>query len=973
MLKVLLLIFAAQLSFGAACPKTGSTYYCDNASTESANRTAFVDTMAAIDCGETLVLKANTEIKTANTTMSGYAQNGTSFGLTNKTTAACQTGKYITIKSSRADELPQGVRVSPADAAKMARLVVTHAYPLIVTYANAHHYKLEGIHFTNDPSMDSGCTATPTVTACTMGTYLIGADTYAPEASPNNLIFDRCLCAPYNPNVKFGSVLGCAQIEAREVTFKNSYIYGFSGWLVNSFNGLNPFQHTVTSVSSGTAPVVTFSPGSATLASKYVWEFGGFTGDYAVLNGTQVMVPTSSTTGTTPSVSARIVNIIAGSDPKTVQVTTQWPHPFETGHSVTIAMAGGGTSSLSCLSGQTVTLTKVNANRVSFTISGCASSAYYFDASDDDNVALQINTTGFSTGSLGWVRAVEKGNYYGLFTVGGPGPITLENNYIQAQFAHFFTGGGGSGASAKAAHVATIASVDTPNTVFTLSHVNGLSVNDMIAMYNSGGQPCQGKVTAINGKQITTAGVGTFRPSNGCTFSVGGSVRWRGYPIEGLKIVRNTFETLQDTQIMGHKGAIEVKTGKDWLVLGNKFIGEDDSPQLFMTVRNDAANSQGVWATAEGIHFISNITQVGTSNIAPVDDQGGIQTQRRIGDRYNPNVFRNNLHFQAMGRPFTTIRFGSIIAEHNTYIPTGVTMRGDYLTTINAITSGQECGAYPNGVRPFIWSSNIVSYGFYGFSGASDCWDLTKRGNVYIDQYSQNPYWENAPNNQVAANVAALGLAGTCDVVGENWKNCYLGGGSTYKGDGDDGKDPGVDMEELVDDQSGWSVRAGLVIEDAITKKTKNPAAWKIGSTRVAITANRIAGGTCTFILYTNAARTTQHGDTDSAPEQDCARTGNTSSPGTVTLVLGTNTALTASTTYYYKLTMGSAVMVGEFATTAAGSGIAASWNRARECGTDGSTFGTAVSANTPYSVASGSVRYCRAAVGEPVEVLVAP
>jgi hypothetical protein len=155
------------------------------------------------------------------------------------------------------------------------------------------------------------------------------------------------------------------------------------------------------------------------------------------------MVPTSSTTGTTPSVSARIVNILAGSDPKTVQVTTQWPHPFETGHSVTIAMAGGGTSSLSCLSGQTVTLTKVNANRVSFTISGCASSAYYFDASDDDNVALQINTTGFSTGSMGWVRGVEKGNYYGIFTVGGPGPITLENNYIQAQFAHFSRAGVG--------------------------------------------------------------------------------------------------------------------------------------------------------------------------------------------------------------------------------------------------------------------------------------------------------------------------------------------------------------------------------------------------------------------------------------------------------------------------------------------------------------------------------------------------
>jgi hypothetical protein len=180
-------------------------------------------------------------------------------------------------------------------------------------------------------------------------------------------------------------------------------------------------------------------------------------------------------------------------------------------------------------------------------------------------------------------------------------------------------------------------------------------------------------------------------------------------------------------------------------------------------------------------------------------------------------------------------------------------------------------------------------------------------------------------------------------------------------------------MEELICEVDGYCGKSGLFVYDAYTKRTLNPAAWKIGSTRAAITANRINGGTCTFILYTNAARTTEHGDTNTDPEKDCARTGNTSSPGTVTLVLGTNTALAASTTYYYKLTMGSAVMVGEFATTASGSGIAASWNRSRECGSDGSTFGTAVSANTPYSVASGSVRYCRDSAGEPVEVLVAP
>ena len=125
---------------------------------------------------------------------------------------------------------------------------------------------------------------------------------------------------------------------------------------------------------------------------------------------------------------------------------------------------------------------------------------------------------------------------------------------------------------------------------------------------------------------------------------------------------------------------------------------------------------------------------------------------------------------------------------------------------------------------------------------------------------------------------------------------------------------------------------------------------------------------------YTDAIRSTEHGDTNTSGEKLCTRTGNVSpDKGRAVFVLGTNTALTASTTYYYKLTVGSAVMVGSFTTRASGSGQSWLWNRARECGTDGSTFGTAVSANTPYSVAAGNVRYCRDSAGAPVDVVIAP
>ena len=154
-----------------------------------------------------------------------------------------------------------------------------------------------------------------------------------------------------------------------------------------------------------------------------------------------------------------------------------------------------------------------------------------------------------------------------------------------------------------------------------------------------------------------------------------------------------------------------------------------------------------------------------------------------------------------------------------------------------------------------------------------------------------------------------------------------------------------------------------------------NPAAFQIGSTRAAITFRRIQAGTCELVVYTDAIRSTEHGDTNTSGEKLCTRSGNlVNTDGTIAFVLGGNTALTASTTYYYKLTLGTAVMVGSFTTRASGSGLSYSWNEAMECGTDGSSYGTSVSANTPYAISAGAVRYCgEASTTGVASALVAP
>src|SRR5262249_55733237 len=53
----------------------------------------------------------------------------------------------ITIQSSRASELPSGIRVSPAQSALFAKLQTTNEGPVVKTAPGAHQYHFVGIEF----------------------------------------------------------------------------------------------------------------------------------------------------------------------------------------------------------------------------------------------------------------------------------------------------------------------------------------------------------------------------------------------------------------------------------------------------------------------------------------------------------------------------------------------------------------------------------------------------------------------------------------------------------------------------------------------------------------------------------------------------------------------------------------------------------------------------------------------------------
>ncbi len=147
---------------------------------------------------------------------------------------------YITICSSALAELPEGERVGPADAPRMARLLVRNHAGLsfgpaaVRTEARAHHYKLEGLEITSDPNA-------VIADLVTLGDGSESQDTL--EEVAHHLVVDRCL-------IRAGSSTQPAKrgvaLNSGESSITNSYLAGFKlvgddSQAVAMWNGPGPY------------------------------------------------------------------------------------------------------------------------------------------------------------------------------------------------------------------------------------------------------------------------------------------------------------------------------------------------------------------------------------------------------------------------------------------------------------------------------------------------------------------------------------------------------------------------------------------------------------------------------------------------------------------------------------------------------------------------------------------------------------
>jgi len=142
---------------------------------------------------------------------------------------------FITIKSSRAGELPEGVRVSPAQSALFAKLQsATKGDPVLKTHAGAHHYKFIGIEF-----------STTNADVLVYDLIRLGeaqAQTSL-DAVPHHLVIDRCYIHGFaTQEVQRGISLNSSETSVTNSHISDIHGRGYDTQAICGWNGPGPFQ-----------------------------------------------------------------------------------------------------------------------------------------------------------------------------------------------------------------------------------------------------------------------------------------------------------------------------------------------------------------------------------------------------------------------------------------------------------------------------------------------------------------------------------------------------------------------------------------------------------------------------------------------------------------------------------------------------------------------------------------------------------
>ncbi|MBA3320276.1 MAG: hypothetical protein H0T45_02355, partial [Pyrinomonadaceae bacterium] len=143
--------------------------------------------------------------------------------------------EFITIRSSRHSELPEGVRVTPTQSALMPKLTSPSYSYAVRPMRGAHHYRFEGIEFA---PVDAQVF---TYHLIALGSYGAEQDTLAEV--PHHLSFDRCYVHAFpGQEITRGILLNSAHTDITNSHVSDFKARTFDSQAIGGNNGPGPFR-----------------------------------------------------------------------------------------------------------------------------------------------------------------------------------------------------------------------------------------------------------------------------------------------------------------------------------------------------------------------------------------------------------------------------------------------------------------------------------------------------------------------------------------------------------------------------------------------------------------------------------------------------------------------------------------------------------------------------------------------------------
>ncbi len=436
----------------------------------------------------------------------------------------------------------------------------------------------------------------------------------------------------------------------------------------------------------------------------------------------------------------------------------------------------------------------------------------------------------------------------------------------------------------------------------------------------------------------------------------------------GSYFVKNSYECKNCINIHFHGNVVE----NNWT--GN---GDQSGVGIWVISQNDNGNGNE-WVRGENLNFHDNILK---------NSELGFRVTTNGSNVYGlPNKqvhVKNNIGIGIGGTDYPSIpdqnatgngsglqpggRCEDCSWDHNTIYPGSTTNGNGWQFDTSAVTR-------------LFFGNNIGGRGLYGVRGdsGSDCTGITTAPGVINadDLLINNALVDNQANG-------GLGSIGSCATntryVSGPWSTHVTSatdlrlkvtspysasnGSATYIGT--DGKDLGADIDSVEAHTNGTV--SGVPSMQSTIKIIP-------GSTRTSVKYTAPTASACNLKLYDNIGRVTLHADTADSAKWVDTRTGNVNNGEARQFVLGTISALTASTKYWGVISCGSTIGVLEFSTTAVGSTYNAkvkySSAIAGEYSTDLSSW-TPITLAQVHTVPVSGVTYYRRIGGE-IAVLIA-